>query len=112
MGELGGSSDVFLVVGSAREISCPESVFIISIGEHVIILGGPFDIQLIDCINIHPWSGVQESDLGILLIEVRNKSVNRVKEHSSIHVVEILAHGNKEVVSRVMITLVDDPIVK
>jgi hypothetical protein len=112
MGELGDSSDVFLVIRSAWEISSPETVFIVSIGEHVIVLGGPFNVQLIHSINVHSWSGVQQSDVWVLLVEERNESVDGGEELPRILVVEVLSHRDEEVVSLVMVFLMDNPVIE
>jgi len=59
-----GSSDVLLIVCSRTEVSCPVSIWSVSIWEHIIIFCRELNIILnhsgVKSINIHAWGRVEQ----------------------------------------------------
>ena len=65
-------SDLLLTVCSASEVASPVAVGSVSIREHVVILHRPDDVLLFESIEIDAWSGVEESDVLDMRVEVVN----------------------------------------
>jgi hypothetical protein len=112
---LWGSSYISLVISSWREVPGPVWIFIVCIGEHVIILCGPINILCCNWININRWCWVDKLNVvlnSVVLIVVLDKSIGRSKVLYCILEVKVRTHHYYDVVSAVMSGLVQNYIVK
>jgi hypothetical protein len=103
------SSNLQLRVRSGSEISCPVIILIISIREHVSSLNGVAQILLLDCIQILAWSGIEDCNVGGMIIEVLNKSIDRLKVVMSISIGKVATHHYKKLVSLIDVKLLVNP---
>jgi hypothetical protein len=107
---VGGSANVAFVVGAGSKVASPIGEGAISVGEHVIITGGPLDIFSCYCIDVHRWGAVYDLLVGVLGVEALDELVDRVEVLESVGVTEVVTHDKEHVIrAQVVLSLVIDP---
>ncbi len=86
---MGSPADIFLIIGSACEESRPEAVFVVGVGEHVVVPGGPLDVLLLQLVDVVGGSGVLEGHVGVVGVHVVHQPVQRLEIHMRVLVVEV-----------------------
>ena len=105
-------SNLFFAVCSACEVASPVAVSSVSVRKHVVVLHRPGDILLSESIEIDAWSGVEESDVLDMGIEVVNETVDREEGKFGIGVGEVTAHRYEDVIALVVLVLMNNDIQK
>lgn len=96
-----GVSHVLLVIGARGEVASPVRGVIVSVGEHVIVLGGPLDFLSGNSIDVDGGCRVDELDVGELkhvLVPVVDHRVRAGEEFMRILEVEVATHRDEDVV--------------
>lgn len=89
-------------VGSGCEVTCPIVLSLICIGEHVVVLNRPSEVLTNESIEVLTGSGVEDSCIRNVGVEVGDQTVHRLEVDVSIGIAEVTTHGNQDVVASVM----------
>lgn len=110
-----GSPNVFLVIGTRSVKAGPVRKVIVSVREHVIVLGCVRQTFGVDGVHIHRRCREDQLDVCVLadvLIVVINQSLTRFEILSGILEAEVVTHRDNDVVARVVLTLLKNPLVE
>lgn len=100
---VGGSSDVGFVIWSGRKVAGPVSIGVVRIWEHVVVLGWPGNVVLLEGVGVSTWSRVFEVIfVRVVLIHVRNHVVHVLVVELSIHIFEIKSPKDEDIVGLIV----------
>ena len=103
MGEVRSFSGHFFIIWSRCEVSSPVSIRVVRVREHVVVFGRPGHILLEDGVDVVRRSGVPEEILvAKVLVHVFNHPVHASVVLRGIHILEVTAHDNNNIVSEVV----------
>jgi type IV secretory pathway VirB3-like protein len=107
------TSNVSLVIWSRREVTGPVSIGVVGIWEHVVILGRPGHVMLLEGIGVGTRSRVLEMIfVRVVFIHVRDHVVHVLVVVLSIRVFEIKAPKDEDFVGLVVLNSLDEVLMK
>lgn len=108
-----GSSNVSFVIWSRREVTGPVSIGVVGIWEHVVILGWPGHVMLVEGIGVDTWGRVFEVIfVRVVFIHIRDHVVHVLVVVLSIHVFEIKAPKDEDFIGLIMRDSLDKVVMK
>jgi len=95
---LASSSDIALGICFRSKIASPETLSIVCIWEHVVVLSWPSNLLIPirgNCINVLGWSGVLKLYILVFVVECKDELIKRAEVLMSIAPSEIISEELK-----------------
>mmetsp|Transcript_520 Transcript_520/g.542 ORF Transcript_520/g.542 Transcript_520/m.542 type:complete len:309 (-) Transcript_520:790-1716(-) len=105
MGIVGGSSSVSLVVGTGREVAGPVGIGLVGVGEHIVGLGRPLHVMLLESIDIGTRSSVLEVVLiAVVSVHVLDHVVKTTVVPLGVNELEVAAPDDEDFIGQIVLS--------
>ena len=88
--------------GARSEVACPVGVRVVTVGEEVVAFDGPLVAGFVQRLDVAGLRRVEHVDARVISVGVLHHFVHVLEPHVAVHVVEVVAHGEHDLIGGVL----------